>query len=92
MASTEANHTVEGGFHPVTMASMTQPKRGRRKRKGDRHKPGRQVRIRAVFLEALDADADHKGLTPPEVVNIALREYLVREGRWPAGLSKESAE
>ena len=60
---------------------MSTPKRD--KRKGDRHKPGRQVRIRSVFLPHLDRLAERNGTTAPEEANRALRELLEREGLWP---------
>lgn len=66
------------------MTCMATGKRGRpKKAAGDRHKPGRHVRVRAVYLPALDALATRNGTTPPEEVNRALREALERAGLWP---------
>lgn len=60
---------------------MSIPKRD--KRKGDRHKPGRAVRVRLALLPYLDMLAARTASTAPEVVNRAVRELLEREGLWP---------
>ncbi len=73
----------------ITLIDMETPPNDKRKpgrpkgRSKDRHKPGRQVRIRAAFLDALDGLARANGTTAPEEVNRAVRELLQREGRWP---------
>jgi hypothetical protein len=46
-------------------------------------KPSRQMRIRGVYLQPLDALAKRNGTTPPQEANRAIRELLEREQLWP---------
>lgn len=68
----------------ITMSDMAKAKRDTGdRRKGDRHKPGRQIRVRQALLSALDALAERNATSPPEETNRAIRELLEREGFWP---------
>lgn len=49
----------------------------------DRHKPGRMARIRQGFAELATEAADEILIEFTEWVNMAVREKLEREGRWP---------
>lgn len=52
-------------------------------RKGDRHKPGQQVRVRSAYIPQLKKLAEVRVTSVPEEVNRAIRELLQREGLWP---------
>lgn len=68
----------------MMLMAKEKPRRGRPPKQPDEPShTGRPVRIRHVFLHALDAIAERNGTFPPEEVNRALREYLQREGFWP---------
>lgn len=54
-----------------------------KKRKGDRHKPSRMVRVREALAEVLDRLAEQNASDITEEVNRAVREMLQREGWWP---------
>lgn len=64
----------------VTMTDMEQKNN---KRKGDRHKPGKHVRVRAGFVAPLEQLASRNETSTPEEVNRAVRELLEREQLWP---------
>lgn len=70
----------------VTLACMGKSK----KRSGDRHKPGYQVRIRSVYMKAVEDLKTRNGTSAPEEINRAVRELLVREGLWPPSESDDS--
>lgn len=60
------------------MADKKQTGRG-----GDRHKPGRQMRVQPLFALALDVLAACNGTTAPQEANRGARELLIREGLYP---------
>jgi hypothetical protein len=66
-----------------TPAFTSNPRGRPKKRSGDRHKPGRQVRVRGAFLPALDALAERNATSTTEEVNRFIRESLERAGLWP---------
>ncbi len=49
----------------------------------DRHKPSRMVRVRESLAAQLDLVAEENATDLTEEVNRAIREMLVREGKWP---------
>ena len=57
-------------------------------RSGDRHKPGRQVRIPQSLGEVLEDLAAKRVTSVPEEVKRAIREMLEREGYWPPASAK----
>lgn len=59
---------------------MTAPRKPGRPRSKDRHKPGRQVRIRDVLIRQVDIAAAALAATPPELINRYVREGLQRDG------------
>ncbi len=62
---------------------FTMPDKPKKPRSADRHKPGKMVRIRKVLAAPVEAAAADAALDATEWVNIAIREKLEREGRWP---------
>lgn len=66
-----------------TLGTMTPKKKPGRPRSKDRHKPGRQVRIRQALVVQVDKLAERNATTPPEEVNRLIREGLERAGLWP---------
>jgi hypothetical protein len=52
-------------------------------RSGDRHKPGRMVRVKETLAEQADLLCEQNATNLTQEVNRALRELLVREGLWP---------
>lgn len=59
------------------------PKSSEADRGQDRHKPSKMGRVRGPLAEALEELADDNSTDFTEELNRAVREYLVREGRWP---------
>jgi hypothetical protein len=49
----------------------------------DRHKPARMVRIREILAVQLDKIAERDATDLTEVVNTAVRKFLIAEGYWP---------
>jgi hypothetical protein len=58
------------------------------KKKQDRHKPSRMVRIPEVFAAALEGIAAEEFNKLTDQVKIAIREYLERKGRLPKPTNK----
>jgi hypothetical protein len=50
---------------------------------GDRHKPGRMVRIKQALAAQLERLAASNATNLTQEVNRAVRELLAREGYWP---------
>lgn len=64
----------------ITMHAMTKPKATQK----DRHKKRRMAGIRKQFHQSADVLVERLGLTGlTDLVNLALREKLEREGLWP---------
>lgn len=49
----------------------------------DRHRPGRQIRIRAALAKQLDILASRNETTVSYEVNRAIRELIERHNLWP---------
>ena len=67
--------------YPVFNNRLMGKKRGNRS--DDRHKPARMVRLKASLAAQLEAIAEENATNLTQEVNRAVRELLVREGRWP---------
>ncbi len=55
----------------------------KKKKTDDTHKPSRMVRVKEVLAAQLDEIVQENASSFTDEVNRAVREMLVREGRWP---------
>lgn len=79
-----------GGRLSTIVTMKPENKKPGRPRSKDRHKPGRQVRIRQALIVLVDKLAERNATTPPEEINRLVREGLERAGLWPpAGISDD---
>lgn len=64
-------------------SGMTKPKKST-----DRHKPSRMVRVKGALAAQLDLIVAENETAFTDEVNRAIRELLVREGKWPPSKPK----
>lgn len=68
----------------VTMDSMSKEKANNKPKKPDRHRSRKMVGVRKPFHAPAQVLVERLGLTGlGDLINLALREKLEREGLWP---------
>lgn len=58
--------------------------------KGDRHKPGRMIRLKEALAAQLEVVAERNATNLTQEVHRAVRELLTREGLWPPSKRSDS--